>query len=105
MTTEELIRSLYNLRPGERIIYFIGFLDKERYDNPTGKYAAVAQVAQDLAERGLILLIQERISPPLRNKLLDWTFGIGGGFRYWAVGSKQKEKIVFHNRPVRMTGA
>lgn len=91
---EELIARLRSLGPGERIVYFIGFLDELRMKKPPPREVIIANVALDLAAQGRVALVQKRLSHPVIAKggYIDWKFGIGKGFEYWAIGLSRKEK-------------
>ena len=90
---EYTIARLRTLRPKESMIYFTGFLEEERMNNPTGAANAIANVAYGLMERGLIHLTQKRISPPITsNGLVSWSKGAGDGFNYIAIGATPKKQ-------------
>lgn len=90
---EELIQRLRSLKPGERIVYFIGFLDELRMRRPPPREVIIANVAYELACSGRVALVQRRISSPVTSKggFIDWKLGIGKGFEYWAIGLPKKE--------------
>ena len=93
-TTEESIRRLRHLAPGEQYIYFVGFLDEDRARNPRGPSNQIAQIAYELMEEGRLILVQRRISIPMHLGVVDWKNGHGGGFEYIAVGSTPHQKKV-----------
>ena len=87
-TPEYTIKRLRELQPTQSMIYFTGFLEEERLNNPNGPANAVANVAYGLMERGLVHLIQKRISPPVtQTGLVSWSKGTGKGFNYIAIGA------------------
>ena len=87
------IKALKNLQPGETYIYFTGFLESERLNNPLGENSRLADFAYSLMEDGKITLLQQRLTFPV-NRLgkVDWREGIGRGFHYIAVGVQQKNR-------------
>lgn len=87
------IKALKNLRPGETYIYYSGYLESERLNNPLGEFSRLADFAYSLMEAGKVTLIQRRLSPP-RNRYgrTDWKEGKGDGFDYIAIGIQQKNR-------------
>lgn len=82
------IMSLRNLKPGDRYIYFVGFLDEERYNGSSGHAAQIADAAYALMMEGKVLLTQRRLGPPaLHSGIIDWHRGMGKGFEYIATGA------------------
>jgi hypothetical protein len=85
---EKIIERLYKLKPGEKIIYFTGFLEYSRSTDPYGSTNRIAGVAYDLATSRRILLTQRRLSAPIvHGGYPDWVCGIGRGFDYIATGA------------------
>lgn len=90
MDSIALIQALYTLKPGHSIIYFVGFLDSERYTNAGALKAA--SVAGELARKGRIHLTQRRLGLPTKEGEVDWRAGVGPGFEYIATGALKEEK-------------
>ncbi len=89
----DLIKQLRSLKPGERILYYIGFLDELRMRRPPPREVIIANVAYELYCQDRVLLTQKRLSAPITSKgsFIDWKLGIGKGFEYWATGKTPKE--------------
>ena len=93
VTSDYLTKKLRDLRPGESLIYFVGYLDSERLYNPGSQNARVSDVAYDLCKEGKVCLTQCRVGPPISNGgMIDWKNGLGGGFKYIATGRQPKVK-------------
>ena len=85
---EYIIKRLRELQPAQSMTYFTGFLEEERLNNPNGSANTIANVAYGLMERGLIHLIQKRVSLPVTHDgLVNWSKGTGKGFHYIAIGA------------------
>jgi hypothetical protein len=92
---EYIIKRLRELEPMQSVIYFTGFLEEERLNNPNGPANIIANIAYGLMERGLILLTQKRISAPVtQTGLVSWSKGTGKGFHYIAIGATPKKQIM-----------
>ncbi len=88
---KSIIDALNNIRPGQKIVYFKGHLDAERFVFPRGPAQIVAEAALRLAIEGKLYLTQKRLSPPiLPDGTVDRTLGIGDGFDYIATGASTK---------------
>lgn len=83
---EEIALRLRAITPGQRIVYFTGFLDSERLERPRGAAAEVATLAIELYRLGRVTLTQRRLGPPLFRSNVDWRNGHGPGFDYIAIG-------------------
>lgn len=90
---EYALKTLSNLGPGETYVYFVGFLDEQRLQNPHSSPCLIADAAYRLALAGKIHLTQERLSSPVSRGEVNWSIGCGSGFRYRATGAKPKRKI------------
>lgn len=97
MSYYDLISKLKALRPGEKLIYYKGFLDQARARKPKDGILILFDTAYDLAMAGRIHLIQQRIGPPIdETKKVNWKGGIGPGFLYIAVGAHPpREKVTY----------
>jgi hypothetical protein len=95
MQNESVIEALITIRPGQKVVYFVGFLDMERNGNP-GSIKAAAMAGQ-LARKGRIHLTQRRLGLPTKDGVLDWSTGIGPGFEYIATGALKEESWVEQN--------
>lgn len=89
MDDESIITRLYTLRPGQSVIYYVGFLDAERNGDPLAIKAAV--LAGQLARQGKVHLTQRRLGLPTKDGVTDWFTGIGPGFEYIATGALREE--------------
>lgn len=89
MQNESVIEALLSIRPGQSVVYFVGFLDLERNGNPGAIKAAV--LAGQMARKGRVLLTQRRLGLPTRDGEVDWRSGIGPGFEYIATGAVRDE--------------
>lgn len=89
MQNESVLEALLTIRPGQSVIYFVGFLDMERNGNPGAIKAAV--LANQMAKRGRVHLTQRRLGLPTKEGVVDWRAGIGPGFEYIATGSIREE--------------
>ena len=85
MQNESVMEALLTIRPGQKVVYYVGFLDMERGGNPGGKKAAT--LAGQMARQGRIHLTQRRLGLPTRDGVVDWHSGIGPGFEYIATGA------------------
>lgn len=90
MSSEPTINMLIAIRPGESVIYFVGFLDMERNGNPGA--IKTATLAAQLARQGRVHLTQRRIGSPTKDGRVDWHGGTGPGFEYIATGVRREEK-------------
>jgi hypothetical protein len=94
------IKRLRELGPGEKLVYFTGFLEEERLRHPNGMANTIAIVAYSLMEQGKIILTQKRVSPPInRVGNVSWDHGVGSGFSYIAIGAIPKKKYGNWSRP------
>jgi hypothetical protein len=91
MPHEQTIHRLRTLKPGERVTYFIGYLDSDRLADPLGPANTLAMIAFDLCREGKIHLTQKRLGPPLSRGVVDWKGGHGPGFKYIATGALVKQ--------------
>ena len=92
-TTTHAIKTLRSLKPGESYVYFVGYLDGERLTAPFGGNSMIAAAAYELMQQGYVHLTQKRVGPPMvKNGIIDWKLGQGGGFRYIATGAQPKKK-------------
>lgn len=88
--TESIIRRLNRIKPGEAIIYFVGYLDFTRYCDPLGSANSIAIAAYSLYQAKKVHLFQRRLSVPVnRNGAIDWREGRGNGFEYIALGLRR----------------
>jgi hypothetical protein len=87
---------LWNIQPGEQIIYHVGFLDYERDHLPSeSPLNKIANFAYTLMMEGRAHLTQRRIDPPkLSNGAVDWHRGTGQGFEYIATGARPKKEAM-----------
>ncbi len=92
MDFEQLSLHLRSLGPGQKLTYFIGFLDSERFERPKGPASQTASVAYDLYLQGFIHLVQRRLSKPFSRGQVDWRNGLGQGFEYIAIGAREVKK-------------
>ena len=89
---KSVLDALYNIRPGQKIVYFTGQLDKERLSMPKGPADIVANIAYLLCSEGKLHLFQKRLGPPkINNRTIDWSIGVGPGFDYIAIGAAEKK--------------
>lgn len=87
-TVEEALKIMRSLRPGERYLYFVGYLERERYFNKTSVSSQVATAAYDLMQAGRVHLVQKRSGPPItKDGRVDWREGCCEAFEYYAVGA------------------
>lgn len=90
MKNESVMEALLTIRPGQKVVYFVGYLDMERNGNP-GAIKAASMAAQ-MERRGRVHLTQRRLGLPTREGAVDWCSGIGPGFEYIATGAIREEK-------------
>jgi hypothetical protein len=91
-TCEYLIKRLRELQPRERMIYHTGFLESARMEDPN--IDAVAATAYTLMEHEQVVLVQERLGPPVTDYgMIDWERGMGHGFKYMAIGCIPKAQL------------
>ena len=96
-----MINKLRNLRPGESLVYFVGFLDSEKISTPRSDNSIIAGVAYDLALEGKVLLTQKRLSHPITKEgHIDWSRGKGDGFKYIATGAYPKQRKYPIHKPL-----
>lgn len=87
------IKDLKSLKPGETYVYFTGFLESEKLNNPDSDSCKLAAFAFSLMEAGKVILVQKRLSRPYdQHGALNWSSGMGHGFHYIAVGVTPKVK-------------
>lgn len=87
---EQISMRLRTLGPGQRVVYFVGYLDSERLERPNGLASLTADVALGLSKKGLVFLVQRRLGPPVCRACIDWRLGHGPGFEYIAIGAGGK---------------
>ncbi len=90
MQNESVIDALISIRPGQKVVYFVGYLDMERNGNPGAVKAAV--LAGQLSRQGKVHLTQRRLGLPTKDGTVDWSAGLGPGFEYIATGALKEEK-------------
>lgn len=87
---EIIIKRMRALRPGESLVYHVGFLDGDRMAGDGSVYR-IAKAALEFSSMGIIHLTQQRLGTPKTGEgYIDWKLGIGGGFKYIATGAKPK---------------
>jgi len=102
MQNESVIDALLAIRPGQKVVYFVGFLDMERNGNPGAVKAAA--LANQMERRGKVHLTQRRLGLPTRDGVVDWCAGIGPGFEYIATGAIREESWTKQNSLVSSLG-
>jgi hypothetical protein len=87
---------LWNIQPGEQIIYFVGFLDAERDPQPSeSPLNKIANLAYQLMLEGRVRLTQRRImAPVVHGGMVDWHRGVGQGFEYIATGTTPRKEAM-----------
>lgn len=89
MDSAKLIQDLINLKPGEKVVYFVGFLDINKTEDPKVRPAIIAS---RLAQEGKIHLTQRRLGLPNKEGETDWLCGVGPGFEYIAIGASRRKR-------------
>lgn len=90
-----IIEQLKIIRPGERVIYYVGCMASGRSSIGNAETAALAMI---LWERRRAHLVQRRLGPPvLWGSNIDWSAGQGPGFEYIAIGMSAPRKGVTFN--------
>jgi len=95
MQNETVMEALLTIRPGQKVVYFVGHLDMERNGNPGAIKAAV--MAGQMARKGRVHLTQRRLGLPTKDGMVDWHNGIGPGFEYIATGAIREESWTKEN--------